>query len=211
MRVAARSAGTLEQLLVARGDEVAAGALLFKLDATAEVAARDEATAELAAAEARLADLRKGKRAPEIDLIGAQKAQAAGHARAVRGQSAPPGAARRHRGRLEGAARCGARDLSARPGAGRGARRRARGRAPGRARGRAGGGRGRGRGGAGRAGHGEVAAGRAPGHGAGRRRRSPTPSTGRASMSAPARRWSSCCRPPTSSCASSCPSRCWAV
>jgi HlyD family secretion protein len=76
VRVAARSAGTLEQLLVARGDEVAAGALLFRLDATAEIAGRDEATAELAAAEARLADLRKGKRAPEIDLISAQKAQA---------------------------------------------------------------------------------------------------------------------------------------
>jgi HlyD family secretion protein len=55
---------------------VAAGALLFTLDSTAEVAARDEAAADLAAAEARLADLRKGKRAPEIDLIAAQKAQA---------------------------------------------------------------------------------------------------------------------------------------
>jgi HlyD family secretion protein len=76
VRVAARSAGTLEELRVARGDEVAAGALLFKLDATAELAARDQATADLAATEARLADLRKGKRAPEIDLIGAQKAQA---------------------------------------------------------------------------------------------------------------------------------------
>ena len=72
-------------------------------------------------------------------------------------------------------------------------------------------GRGRGRGGAGGARHGRVAARRAPGRRRRPRRRSPTPSTGRASMSAPARRWSSCCRPPTSSCASSCPSRCWAA
>ena len=76
VRVAARAAGTLEALLVARGDQVAAGALLFRLDATAEVAARDQAAADLAVAEARLADLRKGKRDPEIALIAAQKAQA---------------------------------------------------------------------------------------------------------------------------------------
>jgi HlyD family secretion protein len=76
VRVAARAAGTLEQLAVARGDQVAAGALLFALDATEEQAARDQAMADLAAAKARLADLRKGKRDPEIDLITAQKAQA---------------------------------------------------------------------------------------------------------------------------------------
>jgi HlyD family secretion protein len=76
VRVAARSAGTLERLLVARGDAVQAGDLLFALDAPAEIAARDEAAAELAAAEARLADLRKGKRDPEIALIAAQRAQA---------------------------------------------------------------------------------------------------------------------------------------
>jgi HlyD family secretion protein len=76
VRVAARAAGTLERLAVARGDQVAAGALLFALDATAEQAVRDQASADLAAAQARLADLRKGKRAPEIDLIQAQRAQA---------------------------------------------------------------------------------------------------------------------------------------
>ena len=76
VRVAARSAGTLERLLVARGDAIEAGELLFMLDTTAEVAARDQATADLAAAASRLADLRKGRRAPEIDLIAAQKAQA---------------------------------------------------------------------------------------------------------------------------------------
>lgn len=76
VRVAARAAGTLEQLPVARGDRVRAGDLLFVLDATEAQAARDQAAADLASAKARLADLRKGKRDPEIDLIQAQKAQA---------------------------------------------------------------------------------------------------------------------------------------
>jgi HlyD family secretion protein len=76
VRVAAPAAGTLERLAVARGYKVQAGGLLFELDATAERAARDQAAADLAAAEARLADLRKGKRAPEIEVIAAQKAQA---------------------------------------------------------------------------------------------------------------------------------------
>jgi HlyD family secretion protein len=76
VRVAAPASGTLERLLVARGDQVQKGDLLFELDTTAEVAARDQAVADLRAAEARLADLRKGKRDPEIEVIAAQKAQA---------------------------------------------------------------------------------------------------------------------------------------
>jgi HlyD family secretion protein len=76
VRVAAPSSGTLERLLVARGEQVQEGQLLFTLDRTAEVAARDQAAADLRAAQARLADLRKGKRAPEIEVIAAQKAQA---------------------------------------------------------------------------------------------------------------------------------------
>jgi HlyD family secretion protein len=76
VRVAAQASGTLERLLVARGDQVQQGDLLFTLDTTAELAARDQAVADLRAAEARLADLRKGKRQPEIEVIAAQKAQA---------------------------------------------------------------------------------------------------------------------------------------
>jgi HlyD family secretion protein len=76
VRVAAPASGTLERLLVARGDQVRQGDLLFVLDTTAELAARDQATADLRAAEARLADLRKGRRQPEIEVIAAQKAQA---------------------------------------------------------------------------------------------------------------------------------------
>ena len=76
VRVAAPASGRLERLLVARGDQVQRGDLLFALDATAELAARDQAVADLRAAEARLADLRKGKRQPEVEVIAAQKAQA---------------------------------------------------------------------------------------------------------------------------------------
>jgi HlyD family secretion protein len=76
VRVAAQSSGTLERLLVARGDQVREGDLLFALEATDERAAREQAAADLRAAEARLADLRKGKRQPEIEVIAAQKAQA---------------------------------------------------------------------------------------------------------------------------------------
>jgi HlyD family secretion protein len=68
--------GTLITLDVARGDQVAAGAPLFTLDETAERAARDEAAAKLAQAQSQLANLRLGKRQPEIDAIAAQRAQA---------------------------------------------------------------------------------------------------------------------------------------
>ena len=76
VRVAAPASGRLERLLVARGDQIHEGDLLFTLESTAERAARDQAAADLRAAEARLADLRKGKREPEIEVIAAQKAQA---------------------------------------------------------------------------------------------------------------------------------------
>jgi HlyD family secretion protein len=68
--------GTLMKLAVARGDKVSAGAPLFALDDAAERAARDEAAAKLAQAQSQLADLRLGKRQPEIDAIVAQRAQA---------------------------------------------------------------------------------------------------------------------------------------
>ncbi len=73
--------GTLLRLDVARGDRVAAGAPLFGLDDAAERAARDEAAARLAQEEAELADLRTGRRQPEIDAIMAQRAQAAAELR----------------------------------------------------------------------------------------------------------------------------------
>ena len=74
--VASTVGGTLMQLDVARGDRVAAGARLFALDDISERAARDEAAGKLSQAEAQLADLRTGRRPPEIDAIVAQRAQA---------------------------------------------------------------------------------------------------------------------------------------
>lgn len=68
--------GTLMRVDVMRGDSVEAGAPLFALDDTAEQGARDEAAARLVQAQAQLADLRTGRRAPEIDAILAQREQA---------------------------------------------------------------------------------------------------------------------------------------
>lgn len=78
--VASSQAGRLDCLLVHRGDEVQAGASLFVLEATAEAAARQQAAQQLATAEAQLADLRSGKRPPEVEVIRAQLAQAAAEA-----------------------------------------------------------------------------------------------------------------------------------
>ena len=74
--VGAPVAGRLETLHVARGDQVAAGAPLFQLDRASEQPARDEAAARLARAEAQLADLKKGKRPSEVESVEAQLAQA---------------------------------------------------------------------------------------------------------------------------------------
>ena len=67
MRVAAPFAGTLQQLSVKRGDQVEAAKPLFALENENETAARREAEERLRAAEARLANLKSGKRAPEIE------------------------------------------------------------------------------------------------------------------------------------------------
>lgn len=74
--VAPSIGGTLQGLSVRRGDQVAKGAFLFELDRAAELAARDQATARLRQAENRLANLAKGKRQPEIEMIAAQLDQA---------------------------------------------------------------------------------------------------------------------------------------
>ena len=76
VRVAAPTGGTLARLDVRRGDGVAPGAPLFALDSEQERAARAEAEARVAAAKAALANLEKGRRAPEVDAVRAQLAQA---------------------------------------------------------------------------------------------------------------------------------------
>jgi len=76
VRVAAPFAGTLVRLDVRRGENVAAGAPLFALEAQNEDAARREAQARVRQAEAQLEDLRKGRRPTEIAAARAQLAQA---------------------------------------------------------------------------------------------------------------------------------------
>ncbi|MDQ7249379.1 HlyD family secretion protein [Dongia sedimenti] len=66
------SAGRIIEVVVKRGDSVAAGAKLFTLDATDETAKRDQAAAALEQAKAKLADLQTGDRPEELAVIQAQ-------------------------------------------------------------------------------------------------------------------------------------------
>lgn len=74
--VSAAASGTLLERHVIRGDRVPRGAPLFELEQEPEIAIRDEARARLQGALASLEDLTKGKRSEELDMIGAQLAQA---------------------------------------------------------------------------------------------------------------------------------------
>jgi HlyD family secretion protein len=76
VRVAAPLAGTLLHLTVERGTQVAKDAPLFTLESQQETAARAEAEARVRQAQATLANLRKGRRPPEIAAVRAQLAQA---------------------------------------------------------------------------------------------------------------------------------------
>ncbi len=76
VRVAAPFAGTLEKLQVKRGEQVTQGAALFSLESQNENAAKREAEQRVHSAEARLANLKTGKRPQEINVINAQLAQA---------------------------------------------------------------------------------------------------------------------------------------
>jgi HlyD family secretion protein len=74
--VASPVGGRLEHLLVQRGQLIQAGAPLFQLEADEEQAARLQADEQLKASQAQLADLKLGKRNPELDVVKAQLAQA---------------------------------------------------------------------------------------------------------------------------------------
>jgi HlyD family secretion protein len=76
VEVAPEVGGRIVELPVRRGDEVKAGALLFRLDDTEAKAAVAQDQAELARAEAQLANLQEGQRPPEIAVIEAQIAEA---------------------------------------------------------------------------------------------------------------------------------------
>ena len=77
VNVAAPAAGALTQLTVKRGQKLAPGTALFTLDSTNEEASRREAAERLKGAEQRLANLKGGKRAPEVQVVTAQAEQAA--------------------------------------------------------------------------------------------------------------------------------------
>lgn len=79
--LASSQAGHLQHLSVTRGQKIEQGELAFTLDATVETAEQQQAQQQLAAAEAQLADIRTGKRPPEIAVIRAQLIQAQSSAR----------------------------------------------------------------------------------------------------------------------------------
>ena len=68
--------GRLERLLVQRGQTVEAKAPLYQLESEEETAAKRQADEQLKASQAQLADLRQGRRNPELDVAKAQLAQA---------------------------------------------------------------------------------------------------------------------------------------
>ena len=74
--IAATTTGRLDKLLVRRGQQVEPGALLFALEHSSEEASVREATERVRSAEQRLANLRTGRRPPEIEVARAQTAQA---------------------------------------------------------------------------------------------------------------------------------------
>jgi len=74
--VASPLAGRLEALAVAKGARVGAGAALFALERSAELAAQRQAADQLRAVRARLDDLRKGSRPSELATLEARLDQA---------------------------------------------------------------------------------------------------------------------------------------
>ena len=76
VKVATPFAGQLLRLSVKRGDQVKSGDPLFALEQANEVAARREAADRLSRAQAQVDNLRKAKRATEIEAVRAELAQA---------------------------------------------------------------------------------------------------------------------------------------
>lgn len=73
--------GQLDQIHVARGRQVAAGAPLFALEAVQEQEAQHQAQHQLEVAQAQLKDMTTGQRPPEVAVISAQLAAAEVQAR----------------------------------------------------------------------------------------------------------------------------------
>lgn len=77
VRVAALEGGIIAAVPVQRGDKVSDGAVLFQLDQTQQVAARELALARQAQARAQLDDVSKGLRPTEITALKSARASAA--------------------------------------------------------------------------------------------------------------------------------------
>jgi HlyD family secretion protein len=78
--------GRLDRISVSRGQQVAAGAPLFALEAVQEQAAQHQAQHQLEVAQAQLKDMTTGQRPPEVAVIRAQLAAAEVQARKSRTQ-----------------------------------------------------------------------------------------------------------------------------
>jgi HlyD family secretion protein len=76
VKVAPTQQGLLTSVLVARGDDVKPGALLFTQDDTDDKAARDQAAEQLKQAERQLANLMQGSKPTEIEQAEANLADA---------------------------------------------------------------------------------------------------------------------------------------
>lgn len=76
VNLASPFAGQLQKLHVRRGSQVAEGQPVFVLEQASEQAARVELEERLKSAEAKLSNLKIGRRVPEVDAIRAQLAQA---------------------------------------------------------------------------------------------------------------------------------------
>ncbi|MDA1116423.1 MAG: HlyD family efflux transporter periplasmic adaptor subunit [Proteobacteria bacterium] len=76
MLLAAPAAGQLQKLYVRRGEQAEAGKPMFALEQESERAARLQAEEQLKSAEARLDNLRAGRRAPEVASLRAAVTQA---------------------------------------------------------------------------------------------------------------------------------------
>lgn len=76
VNLASPFAGQLQKLHVRRGTQVAEGQPVFVLEQANEQAARVEEEERLKSAEAKLSNLRIGRRTPEVDAVRAQLAQA---------------------------------------------------------------------------------------------------------------------------------------
>jgi HlyD family secretion protein len=74
--LASSESGHLEHLNVQRGQQVEKAVQIFSLEAIEETAAQRQAQGQLGAAEAQFADIKTGKRPPEIAVIDAQLLQA---------------------------------------------------------------------------------------------------------------------------------------